>query len=331
MTKKENLFIGFDIGGTNFKAGTLHVQQDMQQISTKLTNVEYVSSQADAGFDDSYRNLVNFICSYIENSSKNTIGIGFPSVVTDSGHIPIAPNMPGWRNVPLKEKLRLDLRQKTGREIEVLIENDANVAALAEMQLGNASGLKSFIYITLGTGIGGSIIYERRLIKGTTFSAGEIGHTIIDRIAPINKDASYRRGVFESYAGKRAVLERYIESIEGKADSAKALEKIEIKDIFDRALEGEEAAKKVIDVYIQDLAIGFASAINLLGIPYLVIGGGISNSLLDYWEELTDNVREKLLPSNKDPLKIVHAYFQKDSGLIGAALMAKDYEENYLG
>jgi glucokinase len=331
MTKKENQYVGFDIGGTNFKAGTLLVQQDTQHISTRLVNVKYTHSLAESGFDDSYRNLVNFIYEYISESPKETIGIGFPSVVTNDGHIPIAPNMPGWKNVPLRDKLTLDLRQKLGREIEILIENDANVAALAEMYIGNAAGLKSFIYITLGTGIGGSIIHQRHLMKGSTFSAGEIGHTVIDREAKHGTGPSYRKGVFESYAGKHAVRKHFLHLKSELGDDAKSLEDIEIKGIFDLSLEGDAVARQVIDTYINDLAIGFASAINLLGIPYLVIGGGISNSLLDYWDQLTEKVRERLLPSNLRALKIVHAYFQNDSGLIGAALMAKDYEENYHG
>jgi glucokinase len=281
---------------------------------------------AESGFEDSYQNLLYFIADYLGDKKPNCIAIGFPSVVTGNGHIPVAPNMPGWVNIPLKEYLTRDLSRILDYGINVVIENDANVAAYAEMSIGCVSHINSFLYITLGTGIGGSIVYDRKIMKGSTFSGGEIGHTIIERNNPLDKVASYRSGVFERFASKQAIIDNYRLVSKNERDSTE--ENIDVKEIFDRSLANEKAALEVVSTYIKDMSVGIASAINLLGIPCIVLGGGISNSLFEYKERLENEITERLLPGNRSQFELKKAYFQRDSGLIGSAIMAKDYEES---
>jgi len=326
MIPENEQYIGFDIGGTNFKAGTLFIESDRSTSSATLTNVKYTPSLAHKGFDISYNNLVDFISEYLQSTELTKIGIGFPSVVIDDGYIPVAPNLSGWEKIQLKKLLTQDLQKNLGRYIDVVIENDANTAAVAEMWAGNAIGIKSFLYITLGTGIGGAIIYEGKLLKGTTFSAGEIGHLIIDRAASQEDGIpDYRVGVLESYTGRNAVLKSYESQFNQLRNGNSILQqsKYDIKDIFDFALEKDDIAIEIVHNYIRDLSIGLASAVNLLGIPHIVIGGGVSNSLVHFFSELEQEIIYRLLPSNRNLLKLIHAHFQKDSGLIGSALLTK--------
>src|SRR3989339_583806 len=184
------MYLGIDIGGTNLKSGIVDENGNLiEQLS--------IPTNAENGPDAVINNIKNIIQEARNNfPDLKSVGIGVPGVVTDEGVVRISPNLPGWVDQPLKKKLTDII------SIPIAIDNDANTAAVAELELGAGKGLNNFIYITLGTGVGGAIIINRNIFRGDTGGAGEIGDTIKQRALPtIASRAELRKAHFTKDAG----------------------------------------------------------------------------------------------------------------------------------
>ncbi|MDP6381340.1 MAG: ROK family protein [Phycisphaerae bacterium] len=164
-------FIGIDLGGTNLKLGIV----ENERVTTRLS----VPTEADKGPDHVIGVICNAVRQLCEKASVDLdqvagIGIGAPGPLDHmQGEIIFAPNLPGWRHIPLRDSMMKDL----GRP--VVLENDANVAAYAEFRAGAGRGKNSLALFTLGTGIGGGFIIDGKMIRGENDCGAEVGHTII--------------------------------------------------------------------------------------------------------------------------------------------------------
>lgn len=305
------MFLGIDVGGTNLKIGVF---------DSDITLLDKRQEFTPSDFEPSYliRRLVLLINEQIiKNDDIQAIGIGFPGVITNKGEVLISPNLPQWKNVPLLDELRHYVKYP------IYLENDAKTAAIAEMIAGNGKDFNNFIYITLGTGIGGAVIINREIFRGETSNAGEIGHVIINAFEKNPDRQAFRTGVLENYAGREAIIER----ARRKLLNTNQFD-FDVAEISTLANMGDDVAIEIIRETGYLIGIGLVSAVNLFDIPNIIIGGGISNSDI-LIKEITSTIQRRALPHISVSLNVKKAYFSGNTGLFGAAMLAKhNYEKN---
>jgi glucokinase len=312
------MYLGIDIGATNIKTGIIDDDYELVCNSSYQTPNTGIVEQ-----------LLDFLADYINNQiieypSIKTIGIGVPGLVSSDGLVYIAPNLKNWHNIALKDTLE----QRTGKTIAV--DNDANAAAIAEMIHGAGKDANNFIYVTLGTGVGGTIIIERRLFRGEKGSAGEFGHIIIDSNARLNSEKSFRTGVLEEYIGKNQFT--HLGTIILKKHKDSELHNYAKPDpyfVSQAASNGDKAAIEILQLVGHYLGIGLSTIVNILDISLIVVGGGISLAHPILLDTACQTVKKRALPSIAERVKIKQAFYTKDAGTIGAALLGKYcFEQN---
>jgi glucokinase len=205
--------------------------------------------------------------------------------------------------------------------IPISIDNDANAAAIAELIAGNGQHLDNFVYITLGTGIGGAIIINRKIYHGAIGGAGEIGHLIIDADFFDNEIPTYRNGIIEEKIGRSAIIKLAKKLISKNPNTKLQNINFDVADISKFAEEKDIVAVECLAIIGRYLAKGIVSINHILDISNFIIGGGISQS------ELLINVAKETasaysLPSVSE-INIVRAKFLNNTGIIGAALLGK--------
>jgi glucokinase len=248
-----------------------------------------------------------------------SIGLGLPGVVNDRGDVSYPPNFRGWEVVAVEQELRPILRT----DLPIAVENDANVAALAEAHAGSGREHRHFLFITLGTGVGGCIIHDGAIWRGATGGAGEIGHVSVDfNGRPCNCGS---RGCIEAYIGHRYMstlaLERLGDSrsssLRSLADSGRELEP---KLINEAAESGDSFAREFLADMGDMLGAAIASAMNLCDLHLAIVGGGTSRAGQYLIEPARRSLRARVLRSIADAdLRVAH--LSNDAGIIGAALL----------
>ena len=310
--------IGVDLGGTNIATGVIDENYKIIGRGKVKTRAPRPAEEIFASIKEAADMAVaDAGISYDEISS---IGIGTPgSVNKDTGDIEFSNNLK-FHNVPAKKMLE-DLFGKP-----VFLENDANAAALGEAVAGCGNGVKDFIAVTLGTGVGSGIIIDGKIHRGSNFCGGEMGHMVInvDGI-PCNCG---RKGCWEKYASATALVSQAVEAMEGNKDSLLwktcegDLNKVDGRSIFAALDMGDEVAKAVVDRYLYYVAVGIANIINALQPEIICVGGGISGQgekILKPIREIIKNERYSVY-ANKQAA-IVPAALGNDAGIIGAALL----------
>lgn len=225
-------------------------------------------------------------------------------------------------NVPCLDGFRLAAALESELERPVVLENDANAAALGEMWCGAGRGYRSLICVTLGTGVGGGIILDGKLWRGADGSAGEIGHIGLDPFAGVACTCG-SRGCLEVYASATAVVRmtregqpRYPNSILHNTQDLTSAR------IYQAGREGDELAIEVFRRMGVYLGIGLASLINVLNPEIIVIGGGLANGWELFEKYMHQQVIERAFPLPARRVKIVRAECGDDAGLLGAAQLA---------
>ena len=196
MTKNNKYAIGVDLGGTSIKLG---IVTNTGRLIKKIS----VQTEAEKGPKKVIDNIISGIRELTAKSKYNIdgIGIGCPGVVTPGkGIVENPPNLPGWEKVNIGKVIRKEFKKN------VFVANDANAAAIGELIFGSGKKYKSFIMITLGTGVGGGIVINKKIYHGDFGAAGEIGHISIDFNGPKCNCGSY--GCIEAYAGNLYLRER---------------------------------------------------------------------------------------------------------------------------
>ena len=296
--------IGIDLGGTKINGGVVGETGD---ILKKIT-IETGEDGKDAVLDG----LRYLIMELQKGEIIEGIGIGSPGFIdTKEGKVlSVGGNIQGWAGTNIREELSKDFPL-----IPIVVENDANVAAICEQWLGAGKELESFVMITLGTGVGGGIwTRDSGIWNGIHFQGAELGHSIL---YPNGKSCNCgQRGCVEKYISGSGIEASYFE---------KANQQRKGSDIFQNSLQ-DPICKKVVDEFTEDLSVFLITIKNIFDPEGIIIGGGVINSK-DYWWELAI---EKFMSNCNDPsdIKIVPAKFLNDSGLIGAGKLAFDYIRN---
>lgn len=313
------MVLGFDVGGTSIKAGIF--SNDF--ILEKKYHTPYNENAKSPDFPEF---LIEEIFKIWENAISafpdiGSVGIGVPGVVSSEGVIAVAPNMLGIINFPIKHLLS----QKINVPLEV--DNDANAAALAELKLGNGKSINDFMYVTLGTGIGGAIISNGNIFRGSAGGAGEIGHTIIDYSNEKYDKRPYRIGALEVFAGREGILRLANELIskQNNASELKNRTNFDVADIAELAEIGDETALIVLKIVGEQIGIALVNSANILDIPAFIIGGGISKSKI-LLKEIENTLKLRSIPSISERAKVIPAKFIQDTGIYGSAVLAKFYK-----
>lgn len=309
--------IGVDLGGTNIVAGLVN---DAHRIVAKADTPTNIPRSADKIFDDIARLCFEVLeKNHVGMDQVISIGIGTPgSVNKDNGYIEFANNL-DFNNVPAKEMLEKRLNKT------VYLDNDANCAALGEAVAGAGNGVRNFVAVTLGTGVGSGIIIDGKLVVGMNFAAGEMGHQVI--VYNGIHCSCGRRGCWEKYASATALIQQTKDAMQSDHDSkmwelVENIDAVNGRTAFDADRMGDQTAKKVVNQYIDYLACGVINIVNSLQPDMICIGGGISNEGENLLQPLRRIIeRERYSIYAKKQTKIVKAVLGNDAGIIGAALL----------
>jgi ROK family. len=296
--------IGIDIGGTKTAIGL--VDRDGRIIFREVF--------ATKGPDESIREMMGIIDKIIENTRDiQGIGVGSPGPIdSKKGVVVCPPNLPEWRDIPLADILR----DRYG--VNVLLNNDANAAALGEWLFGAGRGVQNFIYITVSTGIGGGAVLNGRFYEGENANALEVGHATIDYKGPRCGCGNY--GCFEVMASGTALARFAREAVEGCSDSILAgYENIRAEDVFEAAKMGDPLAVRLVDDEALYLGVGLTNVINSFNPEMIAIGGGVSKAWDMYYEKMMQVIEERALPTNYETVQVVRAKLGEDIGIVGAA------------
>lgn len=314
--------IGIDVGGTNTVFGIVDKRgQIIKQSSIKTSIHKEINDYVDA-LVTAVQNIIDQVGG--SNNIKG-IGVGAPNGNYFTGCIEFAPNLP-WKGViPLAQMLSDRLH------IPVDLTNDANAAAIGEMTYGAARGMKDFLVITLGTGVGSGVVVNGQLVYGHDGFAGELGHTII------------RRGGRSCGCGLKGCLETYT-SATGVARSAKEiltetsepslLRKIDTnditsKDVYDAAIQGDKVAKDIFEYTGLILGEAFADFVAFTSPEAIILFGGLTKAGKLLFDPVRKSMEENMLPIFRNKIKLLMSELKEsDAAVLGASALGwevKDY------
>lgn len=313
--------IGIDLGGMSAKGGLFSE-------SGELIIEEKVDTCSEDGFDGTLQKLANLSKTLVKKADANytdvlSIGVGSPGVVDSKAGKVLRWSNYDWNNVPFAGKLS----ELTGKKVRVA--NDANVAALGEAKFGATAQYQSSILLTIGTGIGGGIVFDGKLIEGYRCAGAELGHiTIREGGLPC---ACGRCGCYEKYASTTALIKQTRHAMVDNLGSLMwelsegKIENVNGRTAFAAARQGDETAKRVLEQFVGYLSEGIADFVNILRPEVIVIGGGISNEGEMLFEPLRKAVDERTyIAMDIVPLKIVGAKLGNRAGIYGAYSIAKE-------
>jgi len=320
MQKVEH-YAGIDIGGTNIKYGLVDGAGKIIFRGQKPALVEKGAKPLLHLITNIAENLM--LRAAEEDVPVNWLGVGSPGVVDNIAGVvkDKCPNIPDWVGTEigpyLKEHLNMD----------VYVDNDANAMALGELRFGAGRRFNSAVCVTVGTGIGGGIIIDRKIWRGSTFSGGEIGHIVIDYNGPKCRCGNY--GCMEAFCSSAAMIERAQKKFKnGMPEIFDNLlngneKKLNIKKIFAAAKQGDETALEVIEETATILGAGLSGVINLLNPEALILGGGIVEGGAGFIESVGAEIRRRAYPTAGENLRILKAELGNDAGFIGAGLLGE--------
>jgi len=308
------LAIGVDLGGTNIKAGIVNEEgRILEQAS--------VPTMAHEGPEPVINRMVKLVGELRGKipGSLLGVGVGSPGPLDPlEGIIFTTPNMPGWENYPMRQKLE----EKT--RVPVVVENDANCAALAEYWRGAGQGSHTMILLTLGTGIGGGIVRDGQLVNGQHVAAGEVGHMVINFEGP--KCGCGNHGCLEAYAGASGIVRRAWELLE-KAGTVSILremcagERANITPamISEAAAKGDGVALNMIRETGRLLGVGVTSLVNIFAPEVVILGGGVAAAGEVLFAAVREEVKRKAMPPCNERVRILPAAMGNSAGVVGAA------------
>ncbi|WP_434564369.1 ROK family protein [Thermoanaerobacterium thermosaccharolyticum] len=262
--------IGIDIGGTKILGGVIGSNGD-------LIKFKETSTDANLGRDHILKKLFGVLDDLFDTDIEG-IGIGSAGRINfNTGEVIYATdNLPGWTGINLKEIISQKYKTKT------IVENDVNAAIIGENWVGSAKNYRDILMITLGTGVGGAIILDGKLIRGSHFSAAEIGHTIL---YPDGKRCNCgQNGCVEQYISGTAIYKRYNEIVGSNLVNS-------AKDVFDLYMKNDKISKLVVDEFIKSLSLLIFNIRNFIDPEIIILGGGVTNSKDLWWEYLKSQIK----------------------------------------
>jgi glucokinase len=317
--------IGIDIGGTNVKLGLVDETGRVLLRSAFLTGSAAHRKHFLEILSLHVRELI--LVAHKEKLKLAGVGVGAPGPIdVEKGFVYFFPNIPGWRNTPLKSILEKRLKQP------VFVDNDANVMALAEFRFGAGRGCNHMIALTLGTGVGGGMVIDGKLFHGPHYSAAEIGHLVIQENGPLC--ACGNHGCIEAYVGNgyfvrethrllkaqpKSLLKRWVEKEHRVLTSELVAE---------AARRGDVLSKNMWKKSGEHLGTALTGLVNILNPERIIIGGGLAQAGSLLFKPLKATLKKKAFPIAARSVRVLPAVLGVDAGLIGAAALALAQTEN---
>ena len=309
----KGLVFAVDLGGTHLRIGLV---DDTGKIHKQV--------KRQTPKDDSPGALVDALASAADEWRRADYGpIAAASVMVpgavDSGQAVVlsAPNLPSLINFGLKAVLQ----DRLG--LPVVLENDANAAAMGEMWLGAARGCRDVVSVTLGTGVGGGIVLGGRVWRGAHGAAGEIGHTTVDPFSGL-KCKCGNTGCLELFASATAIVRMARESLAQFPQATLSSDDLTAEKVFDAGRQGDELALSVFKRAGKYLGIGLASLMSVIDPEIIVINGGVVNGWDLFAPDMYHEVSERAFHATAQQVKIARAECGDNAGLLGAARLAFD-------
>jgi len=304
--------IGVDLGGTNIKLGLISPDGEVLE----RTGTE---TQAEKGPEAVAGRICDAVLSLLARAGMDRdqvagVGIGSPGTIDlAAGVVTFSPNLPGWHDVPLRRLVQ------DGIELPCVLDNDANVAALAEFWVGAGRGSSSLILLTLGTGIGGGIVLDGRIWHGGNGVAGEIGHMSIDPDGP--ECGCGNRGCLEAFASATGMVRRMHEAIEegGLTVLANEGESLTARRIHEAALAGDELARRNVEMTGRYLGLGVSNLMHILNPEVIAFSGGMTAAGEMLMQPLLEEVNWRTMEAPRRDVKVCFAELPDSAGIIGAA------------
>jgi glucokinase len=310
--------VGIDLGGTNVKAGIV------EESTGKVVVSKSIKTNSEKGVDDTFNRIANLVNELlaeksIDKSEVKGAGLGIPGPVVNFETVTFFANFPWERNLNIAKILgeKLGLTVKVG--------NDANVITLGEVWMGAAKGYKNVLGLTLGTGIGGGIVVDGKLVEGFTGAGAEVGHIKLE--AEGRLCGCGQKGCWEAYSSATGIIREAVsrlrvnknnllwEKINGNIDE------LEAKQIFDAAKEGDKFSEDIVDFAAKYLAMGIGNLLNVLNPEVIVVGGGVALAGDFLFDKVKKELEKYALSVTLDGVEIVQAALGNDAGVVGAAAL----------
>jgi glucokinase len=299
----ESFVIGMDLGGTNLRVAGVGADGTIAELYREQT-------LAREGPEPVIARILAAIGQVTERLAKaggivRGIGLGAPGIISASaGTIVSSPNLPGWDDVPLRDRVAA----ATG--LPVLLENDANAAAYGEYWRGAGAGCSSMVLLTLGTGVGGGLVLGGELWRGADGMAGEVGHITVEPGGRTCRCGN--AGCLETYASATGIVDSYREL-------AGVEEAVSSEEIHRRAHEGDANARQAYREAGRSLGLAFAALVNLLNPERIVIGGGVLPAWDLFIQPAEHEMRRRAFAAPAARVRIVPAALGNLAGVTGAA------------
>ncbi|MDN5276101.1 MAG: glucokinase [Clostridiales bacterium] len=313
-------YIGIDLGGTNIAVGLVDEEG-------KIIHKDSVPTLNEREYPEIIKDMAMLSLKVIEDSGVSlkdvkSIGIGSPGTPNTEEGILVYANNLKFRNVPMRAEMQKYI------DLPVYLDNDANVAALAESVAGACKGAKHSVTITLGTGVGTGVVIDGKVYSGFNNAAAEMGHMVI--VVDGEQCTCGRKGCWEAYASATALIRQTKKAAVANPDSLinklvdGDLSRINAKVPFDAARQGDRVGLQIVEEYMKYLAEGLANVINIFQPEIIAIGGGISKEGEYLLAPLRKLVSERIYTVEGVPqTRIVAAQLGNDAGIVGAAMLGK--------
>jgi glucokinase len=300
----EDVVIGMDLGGTNLRVAAVSSAGETVALHRAETG-------AREGPDAVISRIIGALGAVRDEvaasgATVRGIGLGAPGIIsTRTGTVVSSPNLPGWRDVPLRDAVGGALG------LPVLLENDANAAAYGEAWVGAGRGCGAMILVTLGTGVGGGLVLGGQLWRGVDGMAGEIGHMTVE---PGGRSCHCgNAGCLEAYASATAIVDRYC-SLSGAPEGT-----VTAASVHALAREGDANAREAFRDAGRALGLAFASLVNLLNPDLIVIGGGVLPAWEVFMPVVEHDLRRRAFAAPVARVRLAPAALGDLAGVTGAA------------
>ena len=308
--------IGIDVGGTNVKIALVNEKGGIVYSNS-------IPTRAEMGYEytvNSMKEAIKELLKETNTSAKDVEGrgFGFPGQIDcKKGIVRLAPNIPGWVDVPIAEIMEKEFG------IPTRVDNDVRCAALGELNFGAGKGCENLVCITVGTGIGSGLIINGKLVRGASNAAGEIGHIKLDMTGgPLCGCGD--RGCLEAFASGPSIVamaEEYIKG--GKSTKYRELANPDITPyvVSVAAQQGDPVAKRIFTIIGEYIGVGLASVVNLLNPEKIIIGGGVAAAGDILMTPIKETLVKRAMPISGGAVEVVPAQLGNTAGVIGASLL----------
>ena len=294
--------IGMDLGGTNLRVAAVDREGGVAVVKRRETAAREGPEAVIGRVVATVREVAATIQG--EGGTVRGVMLGAPGIIAGgTGTVVSSPNLPGWRDVPLRERVAAAVA------LPVSLENDANAAAYGEYWRGAGRGCASMVLLTLGTGVGGGLVLGGALWRGADGMAGEIGHVTVDPGGRTCRCGN--AGCLETYASATAIVDRYRE-LAGVEEAAGA------EQVHARALEGDANARQAYREAGRALGLAFATLVNLLNPERIVIGGGVLPAWELFMPAAEQELRRRAFAAPAARVRFARAALGELAGVTGA-------------